>query len=150
MRKKWKEEIKKQGELIDFLCQNDRKAIAFEHRFYGGYVQSFVKFIYNKELKVIELPCRINCWYEVVEDKEYYCVIKETTSYYKIEKESGQITSITDFYKEKKPEITTTDEKADTPTETDFTYFTPEQVRKMSHKEVRENYSDIMKSMKKW
>ena len=38
----------------------------------------------------------------------------------------------------------------DTPTETDFKYFTAEQVRNMSRKEVRENYKDIMKSMKKW
>lgn len=38
----------------------------------------------------------------------------------------------------------------DTPTETDFKYFTAEQVRNMSQKEVKENYSDIMKSMKKW
>ena len=37
-----------------------------------------------------------------------------------------------------------------TPTETDFKYFTAEQVRNMSQKEVKENYSDIMKSMKKW
>lgn len=36
------------------------------------------------------------------------------------------------------------------PTETDFKYFTAEQVRNMSQKEVKENYSDIMKSMKKW
>lgn len=29
-------------------------------------------------------------------------------------------------------------------------YFTAEQVRAMSHEEVRENYSAIMESMKKW
>lgn len=34
--------------------------------------------------------------------------------------------------------------------ETDFKYFTAEQVRNMSQEEVTENYSDIMKSMKKW
>lgn len=38
----------------------------------------------------------------------------------------------------------------DTPTEPDFKYFTAEQVRNMSQKEVKENYQDIMKSMKKW
>ena len=38
----------------------------------------------------------------------------------------------------------------DTPTKTDFKYLTAEQVRNMSRKEVRENYSNIMKSMKKW
>lgn len=38
----------------------------------------------------------------------------------------------------------------DTPTETDFKYFTAYQVRNMSQKEVKENYADIMKSMKKW
>lgn len=37
-----------------------------------------------------------------------------------------------------------------TPTENDFEYFTADQVRKMSQKEVKENYKDIMKSMKKW
>lgn len=30
------------------------------------------------------------------------------------------------------------------------TFFTPEDVRKMSHKEVRENYQQIMNSMKLW
>lgn len=44
----------------------------------------------------------------------------------------------------------TTVANPDTPTETDFKYFTAEQVRNMSQKEVKENYSDIMKSMKKW
>lgn len=29
-------------------------------------------------------------------------------------------------------------------------YFTPEEVRKMTRKEVRENYYAIMNSMKKW
>lgn len=37
-----------------------------------------------------------------------------------------------------------------TPTETDFKYFTADQVRNMSQKEVKENFADIMKSMKKW
>lgn len=49
-----------------------------------------------------------------------------------------------------KTKIATTVANPDTPTETDFKYFTAEQVRNMSQKEVRENYSDIMKSMKKW
>ena len=39
---------------------------------------------------------------------------------------------------------------SDTPTETDFKYFTAEQVRNMSQKEVRENYTDIMKSINFW
>ena len=30
------------------------------------------------------------------------------------------------------------------------TFFTPEDVRKMSHKEVRENYKQIMDSMRLW
>lgn len=38
----------------------------------------------------------------------------------------------------------------DTPTETDFKYFTAEQVRNMSQKEVKENYQNIMKSIEKW
>lgn len=49
-----------------------------------------------------------------------------------------------------KPEQPPTVANPDTPTETDFKYFTAEQVRNMSQKEVKENYSDIMKSMKKW
>ena len=49
-----------------------------------------------------------------------------------------------------KPKEPTTVTNPDTPTETDFEYFTAEQVRNMSQKEVRENYQDIMKSMKKW
>jgi hypothetical protein len=50
----------------------------------------------------------------------------------------------------KKKENTTTVANPDTPTETDFKYFTAEQVKNMSQKEVKENYSDIIKSMKKW
>ena len=49
-----------------------------------------------------------------------------------------------------KQEEPTTVANPDTPTKTDFKYFTAEQVRNMSQKEVRENYRDIMKSMKKW
>ena len=49
-----------------------------------------------------------------------------------------------------KQEENTTVSNPDTPTETDFKFFTAEQVRNMSQKEVKENYSDIMKSMKKW
>ena len=44
----------------------------------------------------------------------------------------------------------TTVANPDTPTETDFKYFTAEQVRNMSRSEVLANYDDIMKSMKKW
>ena len=49
-----------------------------------------------------------------------------------------------------KQEEPTTVANPDTSTETDFKYFTAEQVRNMSQKEVKENYADIMKSMKKW
>lgn len=52
--------------------------------------------------------------------------------------------------KDKQTEKTTTDDKADTPAETDFKYFTAEQVRKMSQSEVKANYSDIRKSMELW
>lgn len=44
----------------------------------------------------------------------------------------------------------TTVANPDTPTETDFKYFTADQVRNMSQKEVRENYTDIMKSINFW
>ena len=49
-----------------------------------------------------------------------------------------------------KKENTTTVANPDTPTETDFKYFTADQVRNMSQKEVRENYTDIMKSINFW
>lgn len=44
------------------------------------------------------------------------------------------------------------EEEKDKQTEkiTTFTYFTAEQVKEMSMKEVKENYQNIMKSMKKW
>lgn len=48
--------------------------------------------------------------------------------------------------KEHPPTVST----PDTPTETDFKYFTADQVRNMSQKEVKENFTAIMKSMKKW
>lgn len=44
----------------------------------------------------------------------------------------------------------TTVANPDTPTKTDFKYFTAEQVRNMSQKEVKENFTDIRKSMEKW
>ena len=121
--KKWKDEIKRQGELLDFLCSADRSSIVFGHKIYGsGYVNHYAKFIYNKHLNIVELPHSINSWYEVVEDNEYYFVIKETSNiratiaYYKVEKESKQLTSITDFYKEKKTEEPPTVANPDTPT----------------------------------
>lgn len=61
--------------------------------------------------------------------------------------ETGHICKAIKKHNADKP---TTDDKSDTPTETDFKHFTAEQVRKMSQSEVRANYSDIMKSMKLW
>ena len=34
--------------------------------------------------------------------------------------------------------------------EADTVYFSPDQVRRMSRQEVRENYKDIMRSMEEW
>jgi hypothetical protein len=53
-------------------------------------------------------------------------------------------------YPSKEDNEPTTVANPDTPTETDFKYFTADEVRNMSNKEVKENYQDIMKSMKKW
>ena len=49
-----------------------------------------------------------------------------------------------------KQEEATTVSNPNTPTETDFKYFTAEQVRNMSQSEVKANYSDIRKSMELW
>jgi hypothetical protein len=65
--------------------------------------------------------------------------------YYRVTKSDNKITLVSEYYQEP-----TTVANLDTPTETDFKYFTAEQVRNMSQKEVKENYADIMKSMKKW
>ena len=149
-----REELKEQRELIDFLLEHDRNDVALDKSYDMWSVYLIVRYIYKKELKTTS----INVGYkffdsDIIENDKEKIIIKcsnnsvvEYSKYYKIKKSNGVSMDITDIYKEKP----TTVANPDTPTETDFKYFTAEQVRNLSQKEVKENYSDIMKSMKKW
>ena len=154
----------KHQKLIYFLREHDRKDVEIVNIGGGCYslgglyrIDEYannieVRYIWGKELKEIKIDTRICHKIELISNDERHIVIKATNEenaeqfvYYRITKYSGEVADVTEYYP--KP---TTDDKADTPTETDFKYFTAEQVRNMSQKEVIENYNDIMKSMKKW
>lgn len=149
-----REELKEQRDLIDFLLEHDRNDVALDKSHDMWSVYLIVRYIYKKELKTTS----VNVGYkffdsDIIENDKEKIIIKcsnnsvvEYSKYYKITKSNGVSMNITDIYKEKPTTVANTD----TPTETDFKYFTAEQVRNMSQKEVRENYSDIMKSMKNW
>lgn len=169
-----REELKEQRELIDFLLQHDRNDVVLDWTAERFNVYTVIKYIYDNKIKVVstKLPYEYN-GYEVIENTKEKVVLKisfytfvQSHKFYKITKKDGIIMDITDIVnktkederkkveaelKEKpKQEEPPTVANTDTPTETDFKYFTAEQVRNMSQKEVKENYSDIMKSMKKW
>ena len=153
-----------QRKLIDFLCKHDRNDVvvyncgclipmgtvmmdgyecenSFEivYLWYANLMTAKIALRNCEEIKVIE-----NCKDKIVikaidvnDKKRFRC--------FRITKHNGDIVEVTEYY-----QTPTTDDKADTPTETDFKYFTVDQVRNMSQKEVKENFTAIMKSMKKW
>lgn len=153
--------------LIYFLSEHDRTDVEIVS--IGGAIYTFdswrrfgdeytntieVRYIWGKELKEIKIDTRICHKIELISNDKMRIVIKATNEenteqfvYYRITKCSGEVADVSEYYPKEEP---TTVAKPDTPTETDFKYFTAEQVRNMSQKEVRENYSDIMKSMEKW
>ena len=165
-----REELIEQRELIDFLLEHDRKDIIFnipKNPLYNvmGYCLE-AKYIYTNKISVAKITG--NIWVEndggyniavpnkaeVIEDDDEKFVVKVSNKdnlfkpiYYKVFKHNGKVADVTEYYPNEEP---TTVANPDTPTETDFKYFTAEQVRNMSQKEVKENYSDIMKSMEKW
>lgn len=149
-------ELQKQYVINKFLLNHDRKDVVVEnHRF--DYVA--LTYVYGNELK---FPCIPNFFYEQeveVETNTSETIVlkikdmglRRASMFIKVKKSSGAWLDITDvIIAERKKEEPTTVANPDTPTETDFKYFTAEQVRNMSQKEVKENYQDIMKSMKKW
>lgn len=149
-----REELKDQRELIDFLLEHDRNDVALDKSYDMWSVHLIVRYIYKKELKTTSVNVGYNLFdSDIIENDKEKIIIKcsynsvvKYSKYYKITKSNGVSMDITDIYKEKTPTVA----NPDTPTETDFKYFTAEQVRNMSQKEVRENYQDIMKSMKLW
>lgn len=169
-----REELKEQRELIDFLLQHDRNDVVLDWTAERFNVYTVIKYIYDNKIKVVSTKLPYECGgYEVIENTAEKIVIKflfytfvHSHKFYKITKKDGIIMDITDIVdktkederkkveaeldEKSKQEESTTVANPDTPTETDFKYFTAEQVRNMSQKEVKENYQDIMKSMKKW
>lgn len=162
--------IEEQRKLLDFLLQHDRNEVVFyqQKSFFDNYRELWAKYIYNCEIKCLKI---CGCTWgrddgeigivianpnvqELIENTEEKFVVKVsnkenlfTPRYYRVVKNNSQVADVTEYYKKAEP---TTVANPDTPTETDFKYFTADQVRNMSQKEVKENYSDIMKSMKKW
>ena len=146
-------ELDKQYILNRFLLEHDRYDVKIERK------MDYVALTYAYEGKLM-FPCIGNRFYlqntVIYKNSKESVILKinsipyddRNTTYIKIKKSSGESMDVTDIIlEEQKP---TTVANSDTPTETDFKYFTAEQVRNMSQKEVKENYSDIMKSMKKW
>ena len=170
-----REELKRQKDLIDFLLEHDRNDVVLDWKAESYSVYTVIKYIYDNKIKVVstKLPYEYS-GYEVIENTKEKIVLKISLytfalayKFYKITKKDGIIMDITDIVNKTKEderkkveteleeksnptETPTTDDKGDTPTETDFTYFTAEQVRNMSHKDFKENITAIMKSMKSW
>jgi hypothetical protein len=154
--KKLENELQKQYVINEFLLNHDRKDVVVDcYRF--DYIA--LTYVYGNELK---FPCIPNFFYEQeveVETNTSETIVlkikdmglRREVMFIKVKKSSGEWLDITDvIIAERKKEEPPTVANPDTPTEPDFKYFTADQVRNMSHKEVRENYSNIMKSMKKW
>ena len=168
-----REELKEQRVLIDFLLEHDRNDVVFVEpvKYHlssvclGNYENLVAKFVYNREIKVVKI---CGCFYaqydgivfampniqELIENTKEKFVVKVSNKdnlfaprYYKVEKHNSQVADVTEYYHQENPPTVA---NPDTPTETDFKFFTAEQVRKMSMKEVEENYSDIRKSMELW
>jgi hypothetical protein len=149
------DELYEQRKCIDFLLEHDRNDVVIHN--VGGIVWGCstyandieVEYISHIEIKRVRISMRlfneanvIATEAKVIENEGEKIVIKtynkdepEYCHYYRIIKYSGEVADVTEYYQQ---------------TETDFKYFTAEQVRNMSQKEVKENYSDIMKSMEKW
>lgn len=169
-----REELKEQRELIDFLLEHDRNDVVLDCTAEGFNVCIVIKYIYDNKIKVVstKVPYEYN-GYEVIDNTKEKIVLKissytfvQSHKFYKITKKDGVIMDITDIVnktkederkkveaeleEKSKQEEPPTVSNPDTPTYPDFKYFTAEQVRNMSLKEVMDNYSDIMKSMKKW
>ena len=151
-----REALKEQRELIDFLLEHDRNDVVLDWKgeCYGLYI--VIKYIYDNKIKVAstKVPFQYG-GYEVIENTTEKTIIKFLFNYtfanvykfYKITKKDGIIMDITDIVnktkederkkveaeleEKSKQEEPTTVANPDTPTETDFKYFTAEQVSKM-------------------
>ena len=146
--------------LIDFLLEHARNDVVIHN--VGGIVWGVstysneieVEYISHIAIKRVRIAIGLCNEAKVIQNEGEKIVIKtynkdepKCCSYYRIIKYSGEVADVTEYYQQEEP---TTVANPDTPIETDFKYFTAEQVRNMSLKEVKENYQDIMKSMKKW
>lgn len=146
--------------LIDFLLEHDRNDVVIHNVggiMWGGstYANDIdVEYISHIAIKRVRIAMGLCNEAKVMENEGEKIVIKTYNKddpkwcfYYRIIKYSGEVADVTEYYPHQE---TPTVANPDTPTETDFNYFTAEQVRNMSQSEVREHYSDIMKSMKLW
>lgn len=166
---KLENELQNQRKVIGFLSNHDRNDIELfvpndkGIGLIGGCI--LAKYIYRGDLHEAKIAC--SYWTEneakelvlapankatVIEISEERFVVKVENienlfepKYFRVTKSNNKITLVSEYYQ--KPAAVA---NPDTPTETDFKYFTADQVRNMSPKEVKENFADIMKSMKKW
>lgn len=160
------EKIEHLEEKLNFLLNHDRNDVVLNVPALMGYNLT-AKYIDSERIMNVKIA---GCFWaeggldgmvfalpnnpKVIENTDEKFVVKVenkdnlfTPRYYRVIRYSGEVADVTEYYKQEEP---TTDTNPDTPTETDFTYFTAEQVRNMSHKEVRDNYSNIRKSMELW
>ena len=166
---KLENELQKQKKVIEFLSVHDRNDVElivprhYGIRFMGECISA--GYIYKGDWREIKIGA--NCLVEneskelvwanfdranVIENTEERFVVKVENDenlfepkYYRVTKQNNEITLVSEYYQEP-PTVS----NPDIPTKPDFKYFTADQVRNMSLKEVMDNYSDIMKSMKKW
>lgn len=146
--------------LIDFLLEHDRNDVVIHN--VGGIVWDCmacsndieVEYISHIAIKRVRISMGLCNKAEIIQNECEKIVIKTYNrdepnifAYYRIIKYSGEVADVTEYYPKEEPPTVA---NSDTPTETDFKYFTAEQVRNMSRSEVLANYDDIMKSMKKW
>ena len=153
-----------QQKVINFLCEHDKDDVVVLGSgglFPTGLIycadrigeENFcIQYLCHTFLKSVNICLSGENHIEVIDKCNDKIVIKaidknneKSFRCFRITKHNGDITEVTEYY-----QTPTTDDKADTPTESDFKYFTADQVRKMSEIEVKANYSDIRKSMELW
>lgn len=146
--------------IADFLLEHDRSDVVIRN--VGGLWANKVfeendievSFLDHIHIRTVRIGLAFCNRAEVIKHegdriviKAYNSENKDIFAYYRITKYNGEVVNVTEYYQKEEP---TTAANPDTPTGTDFKYFTAEQVRMMSQEEVKANYSDVLKSMKKW
>lgn len=104
MRKKELEEkIKQLEKKVDFLCRYDKDEVAIIFKRYAPFRcgECCLRYIYDGELKEVELPDYRFPYADILENCENMIIVKIYNKYWKVDKSTGELHNITGFYKEK-------------------------------------------------